>query len=584
MDMIKKIGFLFDTKQKTKLVILAILILIGTVVECVGVTAIMPLISVITDESVIRTDYKYILLGRLFNINSQKQYVFALSILLIIVYLLKNVYLIIEYYAQYKFIYNNQSRLSEKVFRSYVNEDYIFYIEKNVAELQRNTINDIEQFYMVVLAFIQFITESAVCMALIMYLAMCDWMVTLIIAGIITVFYLGFVLFTKSYSIKLGSMKREELFLQYKCLLQSFGGIKDVKVTGTENYFINQFKKTSINIARLKRKTSMLTIVPRPIMESLCICGLLLVVAFRVLFGMDMSKMVPVLSVFAVAAFRMLPAFNRISGYVQTMLLGKSAVDNLYQDIVDIEKTHHVSDNDILRKISINNSISVRNVSFRYPNSDCYVLDNISLEIPKNKAVAFIGTSGAGKTTLADVILGILKPEKGSVFVDNIDVFENNKSWHSIIGYIPQTIFLVDDSIRRNVAFGVQNNEIDDEQVWNVLEQAQIADYVRTLPNGINTEVGERGVKLSGGQRQRIGIARALYNNPEMLILDEATSALDSETEEAVMSAIDKFHGSRTMIIIAHRLTTIKNCDIIYEISDGKAKINHDSLLSDKTN
>ena len=570
--MIKKISYLFNKRQKLNLLILMIMILVGTVVECIGVTAIMPLVSIVVDGNLIRSDDKYIFLGKLLNINTQEQFIFSLSVLLIFVYLVKNIYLILEYDCQYRFIYNNQARMSERVFRTYINEEYLFHVNKNIAELQRNTVSDIARFYSVVLAFVQLATEAAVCMALIIYLSICDWIVTLLIAGIIMLFYLGFFIGTKNYSIKLGKMEREVSVLQNKCLLQSFGGIKDVKVTNTEEYFIKNFKNNAIRSAILTRKSSMLAIIPRPIIESLCICGLLMMVAIRVLFGMDMSKMIPLLSMFAVAAFRMLPAFNRISGYVHTILVGKSAVDDLYKDIVDVDNiSERLKENNEIIELDINSGISVRNVSFKYPNSESYVLENISFDLPSKKSVAFIGTSGAGKTTLADIILGVLKPESGGVFVDNVNVYENEKSWHNIIGYIPQTIYLVDDSVRSNVAFGIEREDIDDNRVWKALEQAQLADFVRTLPNGLNTEVGDRGVRLSGGQRQRIGIARALYNEPKLLILDEATSALDNATEEAVMSAIDHFHGNITMIIIAHRLTTIKNCDIVFEISDGKA-------------
>ena len=570
--MINKICYLFDKRQKYNLVLLAIMILIGTAVECIGVTAIMPLVSVVTDSSVISSNEKYILIGEIFNISTQEQYVFVLSIILIMIYLIKNVYLIVEYDCQYRFIYNNQARLSERVFKAYISEEYLFHVNKNVAELQRNTVSDIARYYYVILSFVQLITESAVCIALIVYLAVCDWAVTLIMAGIIIIFYFGFIAITKNYSIKLGQREREEVMLQSKCLLQSFGGIKDVKVTNTENYFIHNFRDTSERLARISRRSSMLAIIPRPIMESLCICGLLLIIAIRVLLGLDISNMIPVLSVFAVAAFRMLPAFNRISGYVHTILLGKSAVEDLYRDVIEVEEmTYNQKKCDVINTLDINKGIFVRNVSFKYPNSNYYVLDNISLEIPKNKSVAFIGTSGAGKTTLADIILGVLKPESGEVLVDDIKVYEYERSWHNIIGYIPQTIYLVDDTVRNNVAFGIEKDEIDDNQVWNALDQAQLGDFIRSLPEGLDTEVGDRGVRLSGGQRQRIGIARALYHDPKLLILDEATSALDGETEEAVMSAIDRFHGNRTMIIIAHRLTTIKNCDVVFEISDGKA-------------
>ena len=307
-------------------------------------------------------------------------------------------------------------------------------------------------------------------------------------------------------------------------------------------------------------------------METVCICGLLLFMSTRIYLGADMASFVPVMSVFAIAAVRMLPSFNRISGCIGAITFNKASVDAVYNDLKEIEglRVQFEEDSKDSVEVTLNDVLSIQNVTFAYPSKpDKVILNNVSIKIPKNSSVAFIGPSGAGKTTLADVILGVLKPQEGRVFCDDMDVYEHLHSWHKIVGYIPQSIFLIDDTVRANVAFGIDEKEINDEKVWEALEEAQLADFVREQKDGLYSRVGDRGVKLSGGQRQRIGIARALYSNPQILVLDEATSALDTDTETAVMEAIDSLAGSKTMIIIAHRLTTIKNCDVVFEVRNG---------------
>jgi ABC-type multidrug transport system fused ATPase/permease subunit len=291
------------------------------------------------------------------------------------------------------------------------------------------------------------------------------------------------------------------------------------------------------------------------------------------LFNNDISSFIPTLSVFAVAAFRMLPSFNRISGYMSTIMFNRNAIDVLYKDLLEIDELGDVAHalstvNKCIDKLE--QGIDIKNISFKYPESDKWILKDLNMHISPNTSVALIGSSGAGKTTLADVILGILEPQEGSILVENIDIRDNMNGWHNCLGYIPQSIYLMDDTIRANVAFGIDSDKIDDNAVWKALGEAQLDNFVRQLHQGLDTEIGDRGVKLSGGQRQRIGIARALYQNPKVLILDEATSALDNETEKDVMAAIEGLYGTRTLIIIAHRLSTIAKCDKIYEVGDGK--------------
>lgn len=304
-------------------------------------------------------------------------------------------------------------------------------------------------------------------------------------------------------------------------------------------------------------------------METVCVGSLLIVICIRVAFGVNLVAFVTVLSGFGVAAVRLLPSFNRITEYLDIILFSKASTNNIFNDLqeeVKLSKNRNSQNKDI--KITLLDKVTVDSICFKYPNTDTYIFQNASVEIKKNESVAFIGSSGVGKSTIADIILGLIRPESGRIFADGVDINENLTSWHEIVGYIPQTIYLMDDSIRNNIAFGGDNK--DNAKLWESLKLAQLEEFVRALPDGLDTEIGDRGVRLSGGQRQRIGIARALYNNPQLLVLDEATSALDNETEAAVMEAVENLHGHTTMIIIAHRLSTIEHCDKVYEVVSGR--------------
>ena len=312
--------------------------------------------------------------------------------------------------------------------------------------------------------------------------------------------------------------------------------------------------------------------IPKPAMETVCIISVLIVVIMKLLSGIESTYFVATISVFAVAAFRLLPSFNRITGYVSRIMFNRASVFAVYNDLKEVEylekKYKETFREDKI--IEYNNTFRIDNLTYRYPEGENDVLSNASIILPKNKSIALIGSSGSGKTTLADIILGLLTPQQGTFTVDGMDITNNMKQWQKHLGYVPQTIYLLDDTIENNIAFAVQEGEVDEERLENAIRDAQLCEYINSLPEGVKTIVGEGGVKLSGGQRQRIGIARALYTNPEVLILDEATSALDYETEQAVMDAIDNLGGKKTIVIIAHRLTTIKNCDYIFEVKEQK--------------
>lgn len=551
--------------------ILLFMIIIGAMFETLGVSAILPLVSAVTDPTIVEENDKFRFAYELVNAPSYRAFILYMAIALVILYAVKNVYLILLNMAQNHFTTNNERRMAVKLTKCYMRQEYLFHVEHNVAELQRNVNADVGYFIIVINNLLQLISELLVCGMLVVFLLIADYSTTIMLMVIWGLFLLAFVKFFKKRLKELGEQRREYSKDITKSFLEAFGGVKEIKAISKEEFFVERFDRAECNYARASQKQMLMSFVPKPIMESLLISGLLLFLAIRIALGADVSRFIPIMSVFAIAAIRMLPSFNRISGYLSTLMLNKASVDAVYKEINKMKKLdREVQSHENDEKIVVGD-ICIENLSFTYPNNpDKTILDNASLIVPHNKSVAFVGPSGAGKTTLADIILGILIPQKGKVVVGGVNVLENIRSWHEHIGYIPQTIFLTDDTIRANVAFGVPEKEIDDEKVWKALEEAQIADFIRSQEKGIDTNIGDRGVKLSGGQRQRIGIARALYGNPEVIVLDEATSALDNETEKAVMDAIYELSGKKTMIIIAHRLSTISQCNLVFEVKDGK--------------
>lgn len=582
---LRQIFKMLNSRQKRNFVFLFIIMLIGTFVELIGVGLIMPLVNVVSNPEIINDDL-YQIIGGIFNLNTVSEYVIFIALLLILVYIVKNVYLIIEYDLQYRFVYNTQKSVMVELLNCYLNEEYQFHVQHNPAELQRNIFDDIQTAFQTLLALIQFLTEILVCVALTLYMLYTDFFSTGLIIVILLVFLTCFTLFYKKYSYRLGVKVREASADQIKWVQQSLSGIREVKVSDSEIYFSKMFSKASGQYAESRRKQSIIGLVSRPIMETFMICGLLGIIIVKAKMGIELIDFIPTLSLFVVSAFRMLPSFNRISQAINNIMYGKSSIDAVVEEL---EKTGRCKDiksfSETICEDNNNgfNDITIKNVSFTYNEELNSVFDNISLIIKDKESIAIVGESGAGKSTLADLMLGILYPQSGDIIYNNHSIYSDLKEWHSVIGYIPQTIYLLDDTIMRNVAFGIPDDKIEEERVWAALREAQLDEYIEGLPEGLRTKVGDRGIRLSGGQRQRVGIARALYNNPQILIMDEATSALDNDTEEAVMHAVDGMKGKRTLIIIAHRLTTIKNCNRIYRLDNGELNyVNYSDLLIKK--
>ena len=557
------------------MVFLLFLILLSSVMELLGVSAILPLVESVITPEVLETNKTYKMIMEMIGASSPRAFIMMMSIILAFVYVMKNVFLIWMKHKELEYLCLNRKKIAVNLMDCYIHQEYNFHVNTNVAELERNVSSDVVNFFEVVQKMLDLITEMMVCTLLIIFLAITDFWMTVIMGLLLGVLLGGLVITLKGRLRKLGERTRDVAVLRTKWFLQSFQGIKEIKAGHKEEYFRGKYEQTYEEYARMTIQQSLINYIPKPIAEMLCISGVLLFLAVRVMLGNDLSRFVSVLSVFAIAAFRMLPSFNRISGDLTQIMFNKPSVDALHDDLEQMNALNEIRSKGLegtKKKVLIREAIDIDHITFAYSSKpDVVVLNDVSLKIPARKSIAFVGPSGAGKTTLADIILGIYTPDAGSILADGKDIREEMDAWHRSIGYIPQTIYLIDDTIRANIAFGIPEKEIDDAKVWDALEQAKLADFVREQPEGLDSNIGESGVKLSGGQRQRIGIARALYGDPELLIMDEATSALDNETESAVMDAIYHLSGKVTMIVIAHRLTTIKNCDEIYRIQSGKA-------------
>ena len=574
--MVKKLRYVFDRKDKIKLVGLAILMVIGSVLELLAVAVFNPFIEVLMQTSSIEDDSFLKLFFTHIHLNGIEQYLVVPSALIAVIYLVKNIYLSFLQNVILSFSYTTRMNLATRLLTTYMNEPYTFHLSKNIAEMQRCLQSDTSQFMSLINSCLQLTVEMVTCLALAAYLFHTSHSITVVI-GVLLLLCIGlFFMISKKVSSRLGRQNENYNAKLFQWINQSLGGIKELKILQREEYFIDSYKTNYKKLIWGARVNELIAALPKYIVETVAMVGLVFAIIIKLLFGHGaLETFIPQIAVFAVAAFRLLPSVGRVNAYINSIMYNKASLDMIYDDLkeIDSEPVQEIEWQEKKEKWIFTKGVTVEHVSYHYPDSDVEVLHDISLEIPKGKTVALIGPSGAGKTTLADIILGLLPPVSGVVRMDQHNVYENLRSWREKLGYIPQSIYLSDDTIRNNVAFGIYEAQIDDNAIWKALEKAQLKEFVQGLENGLDTYVGDRGVRLSGGQRQRIGIARALYHDPEILVLDEATSALDSSTEQAVMESIESLQGLKTMIIIAHRLTTIKNADLVYEVSGGNVTL-----------
>ncbi len=574
MDQIKKAFEVFDGRQKRSLAYLTLIIFIDAFVELLGVSVIIPFIqAVATPEVLLENKYArwaYDTLG----MDDTSQFLILMSGVIIAVYIFKNLFLVYMYNLQYKFSYYGKEQMQNTLMRYYIGQEYTFFLNLNSSELIRNINTDPEMFYTAVLNALQLASELCVSLVLTVTLLVTDVTITLGVIASLGIMGLILIVGLKKVLEGYGHDRRTYSAGMLKCMQQAFGGIKEIKIANREEYFEQDFEKQNEIYTYVIKQNAFLSSLPKPIIEALAIAGLMAMIIVKVAAGTaDNEHFLVVLAVFAVAAFKLLPSVNKISSYYAAIIHNGVVIEKIRDEYREIAENKQKMEEAQAKKegeqeISLQKEIRVEHMEFTYPNVDEPVLKDVNVSIPKNASVAFIGPSGAGKTTFVDLILGVLTPQKGVIKADGTDIQTALRGWHEKIGYIPQTIYMLDDTIRNNIAFGAEG-DIEDEKIWEALKQAQLDGFVREMEHGLDTVIGEAGVRISGGQRQRIGIARALYRRPEILVLDEATSALDNETEAAVMEAIDSLQGKMTMLIIAHRLSTIRNCDIVYRVENG---------------
>ncbi len=569
-DIIKSAFKVFNRKQKRRLVYVAIMMLVNSAVSLLSVSVLLPFIqAVMKPEELLEKEYVryfYDMLG----FTDTDQMIVALAVIIMCVYVAKNSFIIYMNNLLYRFAYYGKQEMQERMMKYYINQEYTFFLNHNSAELMRDINTDPEMFYASVQNLLQLASEACVSGILLIYLLVTDPIITLGVAIAMAAMVFLFMKKLRRILSGFGNDRRKYSAKILQCMQQTFGGIKEIKIANRESYFENDFITQNGKYTYVIKQNAFLSSIPKPVMEALCIVGLMIAIIVRIgITDTDPSQFVGTLAVFAAAAFALLPSANKMSEYLASIIHNGVVVHKIgeqYVAIRDMELKDTGAEN--YKAVALEKEIAVEHMTFSYPDTEAPVLSDVNVTIPKNSSVAFIGPSGAGKTTMVDLILGVLKPQEGRIAVDGMNIAESYRGWHDKIGYIPQTIYMLDDTIRNNIAFG-QADKIDDERIWDALRQAQLDDFVRSLDEGLDTMIGEAGVRLSGGQRQRIGIARALYRRPEVLVLDEATSALDTETETAVMEAIDSLQGKMTMLIIAHRLSTIKNCDVVYQVENG---------------
>lgn len=575
MESIKKLWDIFNRKQKLQFAGLFIIEFIGSLLELLGISMLIPFIEVVTDPFRLMENSTVQKLMQIFNIQNEKQLLIFIIGAMIVIFAGKNLYLIFMTYIQYQVIWQNRLDMETDIMGYYVRQPYVFHVQRNTAEMQRTILTDIGNVFEVLNNVFLICAELLTVGMLLILMLKTDVIITLAVLALLIIFLLLYFKVFKRRLYQYGKIAQYYGSEGLKCIYQIFGGIKEVKVNECEEYFIKEFADGRKIQIRMMKRGAFFQQAPKYLLEAVTICGILSIVLLKLCVGTDRTQLLTQMGVFALAAYRILPSANRITAELAYVFNNKASIDLIHHAIVSdkIEFNKKNSVENMEEESTIEGKmgdITLEKVRFHYPNAEEMILNGVSIVIKGGMSTALKGPSGAGKTTTADIILGILEPTEGKVYYDGIDIKNLGRAWYKHVGYIPQNIYLSDDTIRKNVAFG--EYEPDEKKIWRALEEAQLKEFIESLPDRLDARIGENGVRISGGQRQRIGIARALYNDPEILILDEATSALDGETEKAVMEAIDYLKGKKTLIIIAHRLSTIENCDVIYEVKDGKIK------------
>ncbi len=580
VTLLQKVSYLFDRKQKRQIAGLALLILIGGLLETVGVSMLLPVVQAIMDPEQLMENELVGKVTKALHIETSRQLIILMLGALIALYVVKNAYLLFQTYVQNTFVTRNRNRMISRVMREFLNRPYEEYLGADIPTVFRLTDSDIPNAFQLILVMIQMVTEIVVAGFLCIVLVVVSPVMSLFIFCI----FLGMTLMiTKVLKPRLNAIGHKNQQIQSriaKWRIQSIYGLKDVKVLHREEFFVRNYYESGAIGADVARNYAVFNNLPRLLIETIFMASMLLFIMLYMLRGGNITVLIPQLSAFAVAGIRVMPGTNRINTYLSEIAYSQPCLDYLYENLTaNMKMDVNGSVTGLARgggaqtqevRTHLQDKIVLDHITYAYPNTEKNIFTDAHMEVKKGQSVGIMGPSGAGKSTVVDILLGLLRVQAGTITCDGANIFDNYADWLSKIGYIPQSIYLIDESIRDNIAFGIDGDKIDDRRIWEVLEEAQLKEFVEELPEGLDTTIGDRGVRISGGQRQRLGIARALYHNPEILVFDEATSALDNDTEKAVMDAINRLRGEKTLIIIAHRLNTISHCNRFYEVGEQK--------------
>ena len=577
MKLTKKLFYIFSVKQRWQFAGLFLLQLIETCLDFLSISLILPFVNVLISAGSMQDSWWYALITGILHTSSTTSVLLFLTLLMIVIYIVKNLFILLVMTVRIRFIGTSKIRMGTRMMQCYMQKPYTFHLQRNTSEIIRNINGDVNGAFTVISSIFTLISDILIVAALTVYLFAVDYVMTLGIMAALAVCSCVYFLFVRRKVRTTGQETRKITARMYKAIQQAMGGIKEVKVMGREKFFSDVYAEAGTESVRLNCRYNVINAIPARLIETLCMCTILGIIAVKIACGDDLTAVVPSLSAFAIAAIRLLPRANSINSCINTITYNMPSLEALYDDLNESDREEEERQKMIEEKKRRHKAVKpgnerhifARDLTYTYPNKQEPVLKNVNLTIRDGEAVGIVGVTGAGKTTLVDLLLGLLKPDNGTVCYGAMDIYEDYTQWQKHIGYIPQNIYLVDDTVRNNVALGVEAEKIDEDAVWQALENAQLAEFVRSLENGLDTVIGERGVRISGGQRQRIGIARALYYDPEILFFDEATSSLDNETEAAVMESINTLGSRKTMIIVAHRLTTLRDCDHIYKVENG---------------
>lgn len=572
IKILKKINILMDGKQKREMVGLLLMMAVSAFLETGAVMMVMAVVEMIIKPDTLTQGETYQKICSILHLSGTVEFSVLAILFLIFLYIAKNSFQFFLQKSLYRFVYTNQFHTAANLMKNFVKRDYEFYLNAETSVIQRSITADVSNMYALILSVLQIASESIVALFLVIALAMQDPVMTVVIAVLLLVTLVVIKNIIKPIMNRTGKENQDYGASMFSWIAQTIQGIKDIKVAGKEQYFINEYCKVGEGYVKAMERFSLFNNTPKLLIETVCIAGLLGYILVLIVSGADVSAMISLFAAFGIAAMRLLPAASRINNQMTSMAFNEPFFFNVSDNLVEEtnEQNTDISYAVVAKeKLPVTRAVTLQDITYHYPNSDKLIFDHASVTFPIGKSIGVVGASGAGKTTIIDIVLGLLNLQGGKVLADDVDIQSHYREWLANVGYIPQMIFLLDADIRKNVAFGIPEEEIDDEKLWYALREAQLDEFIKTLPDGVYTGIGERGIRLSGGQRQRIGIARALYNDPEVLILDEATSALDNDTEVAIMDSINRLHGKKTLLIIAHRLQTIEKCDMVYRVENG---------------